>query len=305
MMKRLPSIIALSCFDVAARHLSVTQAARELNLTQGAVSRQIRNLEVFLGCPLFRRVKQRLVLTESGAHYAHDIAPLLERLAAVTCEVRRDHARPLRVGAEPSFTTRWLLPRMGAFAAQLRGVEVEFANDLHQLYVTQEGFDVGILYGDGNWEGFDCRLLMHCKLMAVCTPALRQRHGLVEDHRELARYPLLCHTPKAALMGLSSSWLWFHEEGMSDEQIAALGGQRFEHFQFVLDAALHGIGAAILPSYFVDEELARGRLVEAASTPLVCGAYYIAIHHSRVGDSRVETLANWLMRIANQPLPTV
>lgn len=303
MLKRLPSTIALSCFEAAARHLSVTQAAEELSLTQGAVSRQIRNLEEFLGCQLFRRVKQRLVLTESGARYARDIGPLLERLAVVTREVRRDHAQPLLVGAEPSFTTRWLLPRMEAFAASLHGVEVEFANDLHQLYITQEGFDVGILYGDGNWGGFDSRLLMHCDLVAVCTPALRERYGLVEDHRELVRYPLLCHAPKASLMGLSSTWLWFHEVGMSDEEIAALTGQRFEHFQFVLDAALHGIGAAILPRYFVSQELAQGRLVEAAGTPLSCGAYYIAVRQSRVGDSRVEALVNWLVRIAEEPLP--
>ncbi|ALM54702.1 LysR family transcriptional regulator [Halomonas huangheensis] len=297
-------MIALSCFEAAARHSSVTQAAEELSLTQGAVSRQIRNLEDSLGCQLFRRVKQRLVLTDSGAQYARDIGPLLERLAAATREVQRDHARPLLVGAEPSFTTRWLLPRMESFASSYPDVEVEFANDLQQLYVTQEGFDVGILYGEGNWRDFESTLLMPCELVAVCTPALRERCGVVDDHRDLVRYPLLYHTPRASLSHLSSTWLWFNEVGMSDKQIAALSGQRFEHFQFVLDAALHGIGVAILPRYFVLQELTQGRLVEAASEPLLCGAYYVAVRHSRVGDSRVLAWIDWLMSVAEKSLPS-
>lgn len=302
MSRGLPTTIALCCFEATARHMSVTQAAEELSLTQSAVSRQIRKLEASLGCQLFRRVKQRLVLTESGRCYAQDIAPLLERLAIVTREVRRDYAKPLQVGAEPSFTTRWLLPRMEAFADSYPGFDIEYFGDLDQLYVTQEGFDIGILYGQGRWSGFVTQLLLPCELVAVCTPSLREHHGVITHPRQLQDYPLLCHVPKASPVHLSSTYLWFHAAGLSDEEVAALPGQRFEHFQFVLDAALHGMGAAVLPRYFVAHELAQGRLAEVSQTPLICGAYYLAIRHTCIGDSRVQAFVDWLMQIADEPV---
>ncbi|MCY1264701.1 Glycine cleavage system transcriptional activator [compost metagenome] len=299
MRRQLPSMISLSCFAAFARHMSVTRAAEELNLTQSAVSRQIKNLEDMLGCPLVEKVRQRLLLTDQGREYVQEVSLLLDQLEAATMRVRSSHSGRLRVGAEPSFTTRWLLPKLKEYARLNPEIELEIMNDLRRLYDRHEGYDVGILYGDGDWPEFDARLLMEGEMVAVCTPDLLERFGPIVERRDILRYPLLHHSSLTSLTK-SSTQLWLHSAGLSAKEIEALPGQRLEHFQFVLDAALHGLGATVLPRFFVDREVKDGHLVVACQQPLVAGKYYVVIpKQSR--DPKLRRFADWLLQWAEGP----
>ncbi|MEH6367653.1 MAG: LysR substrate-binding domain-containing protein [Pseudomonas marincola] len=294
MRRQLPSMISLSCFTAFARHMSVTKAAAELNLTQSAVSRQIKNLEDMLGCSLVERVKQRLLLTDTGRQYAQEISLLLDQIEAATHQVRSSHTGHLRVGAEPSFTTRWLLPKLRDYARQHPEIDLEIMNDLRRLYDGHEGYDVGILYGDGNWPGFDAYHLMNGDMLAVCTPELLERYGEIHQRRDILRYPLLHHAAHSAQFR-SSTQLWLDAAGLSQKEIEMLPGQRLEHFQFVRDAALHGLGATVLPRFFITEEVDAGRLVIACEQPLNCGQYYVVVpKHNR--DPKVDHFAQWLLQ---------
>ncbi|MFZ6049672.1 LysR substrate-binding domain-containing protein [Pseudomonas sp. CR3202] len=293
MRRHLPSMISLTCFTAFARHMSVTRAAEELSLTQGAVSRQIKNLEEMLGRPLVEKVRQRLLLTEDGQRYVEEISPLLDQLEAATQRVSARRSGRLRVGAEPSLTTRWLLPKLKAYGQLHPEIELQVMNDLNRLYGQLEGFDLAILFGDGHWPGFEARLLMGGEMVAVCTPELLQRHGPLAERRDILRYPLLHHSALTAL-GKSSTQLWLLDSGLSPKEIDALPGQRLEHFQFVLDAALHGLGITVLPRYFVAPEVEAGRLVVASTEPLVCGDYYLVMPEG-CRDAKVRAFAQWLL----------
>lgn len=293
MRRHLPSMISLTCFAAFARHMSVTRAAEELSLTQGAVSRQIKNLEDMLGQPLVEKVRQRLLLTEEGRRYVEEISPLLDQLEAATQRISGKGAGRLRVGAEPSLTTRWLLPRLKAYGQLHPEIELQVMNDLHRLYEQLEGFELAILFGDGDWPGFDAQLLMTGEMVAVCTPELLQRHGPVVERRDILRYPLLHHSALSA-QGKSSTQIWLLSAGLTSREIDALPGQRLEHFQFVLDAALHGLGITVLPRYFVAPELEGGRLVVASQEPLLCGDYYLVVPEG-CRDRKVWQFAEWLL----------
>jgi DNA-binding transcriptional LysR family regulator len=299
MRRQLPTMISLSCFAAFARNMSVTRAAEELNLTQSAVSRQIKNLEEMLGCPLVEKVRQRLLLTDQGREYVQEVSLLLDQLEAATHRVRSSHSGHLRVGAEPSFTTRWLLPRLREYARLHPEVELEIMNDLRRLYDRHEGYDVGILYGDGDWPEFDARYLMAGDMVAVCVPELLERFGPIVQHRDILRYPLIHHTSLTELTK-SSTQLWLSRAGLSAKEIDALPGQRLEHFQFVLDAALHGLGVTVLPRFFVEREVEDGSLVIASREPLVCGSYYVVVpRHCR--DAKINRFADWLLQWAEAP----
>lgn len=293
MQRQLPSMISLRCIVAFARFSSVTRAAEELNITQSAVSRQIKNLEEFLGCPLVTRSRQRLTLNELGQAYVHEVLPLLESLETATHHVRTSHVGHLRIGAEPSFTSRWLLPKLKSYAGLNPEIELEIMNDLRRLYDSHEGYDVGILFGEGNWPGFDARFLMSSELLAVCTPDLLIERGPVIERQDILRYPILHHVAHSPLMK-SSTQLWLEAAGLSIRECNALPGQRLEHFQFVLEAALHGLGLAILPRYFVAPELAEGRLVVASTSPLMCGGYYVVVPSGQ-HDPKVSRFADWLL----------
>ncbi len=294
MRRQLPSMISLMCFAAFARHMSVTRAAEELSLTQGAVSRQIKNLEEMLGRPLVEKVRQRLLLTEDGRRYVEEISPLLDQMEAATQRVSANSSGRLRIGAEPSLTTRWLLPKLKAYGQLHPEIELQVMNDLHRLYEQLEGFDLAILFGDGHWPGFEAYQLMGGAMVAVCTPELLERHGLVNERRDILRYPLLHHSALAD-QGKSSTQLWLQSAGLSAKEIDALPGQRLEHFQFVLDAAVHSLGITVLPRYFVIPEVEAGRLVIASKEPLECGDYYLVVPEG-CRDAKVRAFADWLLR---------
>jgi len=291
----LPSTISLSCFEATARHLSVTLAANELFLTQSAVSRQIKRLEEQLQCILFLRVKQRLVLTEVGREYATQITKYMSELSIATEKVKVNKHNLLRIGAEPSLTARWLLPMIGDFRRENPGLTLDFSTDLKNLYGAKQGFDVAILYGDGLWPEFDSTYIMCPKMYAVCTPDLLKKYGPVTKRIDILKYPFLHHMTQDVASDLSSTQLWLTSIELSQSEISNMSSQNFEHFQFLLDAALHGLGITVLPSFFITEELKTKKLVKACEEPLIAKSYYIAVRKSAKENESCQHFKQWVI----------
>ncbi|MFT5722787.1 MAG: LysR family glycine cleavage system transcriptional activator [Motiliproteus sp.] len=291
MQRRLPSMIALNCFEVSARHLSFTKAGDELCLSQSAVSRQIKKLEQFLGCILFERVKQRLYLTDSGKEYFDKVSDILEQLQVATRNMSKSVSGRLRVGVEDALTTRWLIPKLHDFQLHFPDIETEIITDLHQLYSLREGYDVGVLCGDGQWPELKSEYLMPEELVAICTPELLEKYGAVENIKDVLKYPLIHHTAST-----SGTKYWLCAAGLTETAIEGLHGLRFEHFRLLVDAAMQGLGLTVVPRYFVAAELAKGQLVLANKKALHCDDnYYVVTPKNRTDDPKVQVFANWLL----------
>jgi LysR family glycine cleavage system transcriptional activator len=290
MTTRLPSTRALACFHAVASSGNVTRASEQLNMTQGAVSRQLASLEDQLGVRLFLRQRQRLQLTEAGRQYAERVGDILGRLQRATEELHSVGKHSLRVGVEPALASSWLIPHLEEFYRAQPLVDLQLITDLDKLHPLSSHCDLALLYGDGQWRGASARRLMGETLVAVCSRALLQRHGILEDYGDALRYPLVHHSGP-----WSSSATWLHRAGCDQQQIARLPGPRLETFGLVLQCAIQGLGLAFLPTYFVLEALARGSLVEASELRLPCEQhYYLVVPRDSAGAPAVTAFSAWV-----------
>ncbi|RXZ45620.1 transcriptional regulator GcvA [Crenobacter cavernae] len=291
MRRTLPSLMALQCFDAAVRHLSFTRAAEELNLTQSAVSRQIRALEDFLGRPLFERVKQRLVLTSAGEGYAAAIRDVLDRAEAATLQLMAhgNEGGVLRLAVLPTFGSRWLVPRLGDFSRRHPDVELDLVTQVRPFDFDKEAVDAAIHFGPALWPGATCHRLMGEVIVPVCAPALLKEWAGLADPRELAGFTLLQHTTRP------QAWNeWLHAVGVDD--VDGMKGPRFEQIQMVIQAAIAGLGVAVLPRFLVEDELADGRLAVAVNRPVNSQHAYYLVHPATKSDLYpVRAFRDWLL----------
>ena len=274
MRRKLPSTQALHCFEAAARHQSFTRAAQELNLTQGAVSRQVAVLEDFLGVPLFRRGQHGMVLTPAGADYARQVSQRLDALErdAVDLMGRGGQGDSLTLAAVPTFATRWLIPRLPHLAAQHPDLQVHFETRTRPFLFTDTGIDAAIWAGTAQqlqqWAGTQATHLMDEDVLPVCSPRLLHQ-GQPVTPLALAQMPLLQQATRP------EAWRqWFGAQGVDAPR--AMAGPRYELFSMQAAAAMSSLGVALMPTLLVQEELASGTLVVACAHPLTAQrAYYL------------------------------
>ncbi|GAA0786948.1 transcriptional regulator GcvA [Roseibium denhamense] len=294
-MKRafIPPADSLIAFECAARHLSFTRAAEELHLTQGAVSKQVRQLEDRLGVELFRRVRQRIVLTDAGRLYLHDIRGALENMTAATRQVMSyaGSADVLNLAVLPTFGTRWLAPRLAGFQKRFPDAGLNLSVRLQPFDFDEEPFDGAIHHGDPVWAGAIAERLFDEEVIPVASRAFRDRHD-IRDPADLVRVPRL------QLATRPLAWRqWFEHVGVETD--AAFQGARFEQFVMISEAAIHNMGAALIPRFFVEAELASGRLVQLFDISLDQNtAYYFVYPEGRTMRPVVKTFRQWLMEEA-------
>lgn len=286
----LPPIADLLAFEAAARHASVSRAADELHLTQSAVSRQIRQLEAQLGVALFHRVRQRVVLTDAGRVYAADVRGALQQFSGATQKVMAlsGGGGLLNLAVLPTLGTRWLIPRLPDFAARHPEVTVNFAARSEPFDFVQEPFDAAIHFGAPHWAGAACEYLMQEEVVPVCSPSYKQQHG-IHRMRDLASVVLLQQSTRP------TQWAeWFEQTGGSAAQ--ALRGPRFEQFAMIAQAAVSGLGAALLPSFLVEAEIASGALVVLFPQALTSSdAYYLVYPESRAQTPLLLAFRDWIV----------
>jgi len=238
-MARTHSLDALRIFVVAARHLSFTEAASELNLTQSAVSHRIRGLEEELGLALFKRLTRRLELTPHGRTLARKIDHAIAEIDRSISELSRpDDARPLKVTVLPSVASHWLIPRLPRIRCRHPNLDVQVIADPRLLDLRTEGIDLAIRFGRPPYPGYAVTRLMGDRVFPVCAPELLEQHGPIEGIDALLRLPLL-HDSATDGDGSDSDWrTWLDHLGRPDA--ACHAGQHFSEAGMLIDVSHSG-----------------------------------------------------------------
>jgi LysR family transcriptional regulator, glycine cleavage system transcriptional activator len=259
-MPRTPSLDALRIFAVAAKHLSFTLAASQLNLTQSAVSHRIRALEEELGFDLFRRLTRRLELTARGQSLAREVEQAISTIDACVADLAgNDDRAPLKVTVLPSVAAYWLLPCLARVRAQSPDIHVQVIADPRPLDLRTNGIDLAIRFSRTPNPAYVATPLMSDCVVPVCSPDLLHRHRIVEGIDDLLAMPLL-HDSATEADGSGSDWrAWLDHVGRSDATCDA--GQRFSEASMLINAAMLGLGVAMARMSLVVDQLAQGSLV--------------------------------------------
>lgn len=250
-----PNMTELLAFTSAARHLNFSRAARELRLTPSAVSRQVGALETLVGTQLFVREGRHLTLTDAGRRYLARVGEPLREIGNASLELMtsRGESDLLTIASVPTFTTKWLIPRLPDFLARTPGVTLSFGRHLSHGDAFPFALDAAVRYGDGTWEGVVSEYLDGRRFVPLCAPAFAERYPL-DDVLAVARAPRLVHSQAEDVWGT-----WAHRYGVSAE--AQRAGPRFEQYSVLLQAAEAGMGVGLLPAFLARDALADGRLI--------------------------------------------
>ena len=286
----MPDLLVLQAFEAAARHSNFTKAAAELSLTQSAVSRQIQTLEDQLGVTLFERVRKRVHLSAAGRQILPDVVRLLAQSEEIVLKARTaaQGGSTLSIATLPTFGNRWLMPRLSGFLEQHPGLTVEIISHLEPLDLQSAEFDVAIHYGQPVLAHATCTYLCSEIILPVAAPKLKASAGNMEP-QDLIDMPLLHLTTRPRL------WAeWFHANGLESEQ--AYRGSRFDQFSMIIEAALHGMGVALLPHYLIEDELASDRLkIMVEQSISTDKSYYVVLPDG--GDEAVlaRSFQTWML----------
>jgi LysR family transcriptional regulator, glycine cleavage system transcriptional activator len=289
----LPPIHLLLAFEAVARIGSITAAARELDLTQGAVSRQIQNLEAHLGAALFVREKRRLRLNEAGTGYAAEVGDALQTIARASLALRANpQGGTLNLAILPTFGARWLAPRLPDFLNENPGVTVNLSTRIVPFDFLSESLDAAIHFGDSNWPGTGHLQLFDEVVIPVCAPDFLRQNDL-QNPADLQRVPLLHQETRR------NAWhLWIVSCGI---EAPPPTGMLFDQFATIAQAAVAGVGVALLPQFLIAGELADGRLVAAFDRPLQSvGSYYLIWPDDRQNYPPLKLFKAWLSQVVAQ-----
>lgn len=284
-MRQLPSLTALRAFEAAGRLGRITGAAEELGVTHGAVSRQVSQLEAWLGLRLFSGPRSRPALTAAGERLLAGLSPAFDRLEAAVREVSGGGDGPLTLSCPGTFTTRWLVPRLYRFTNRHPDVELRLAAARAGMPMQQLRFDVAVKV-----------LAPPYPLDLLAVPFIEEFVGPVlapdlagdvpfRDVVELASLPLLRADTRP------EAWQeWLGLLGRTD--LDATGSQRFDHAYYMLEAAVVGLGVCIAPWPLVTDDIRAGRLV-APFGFMPSGRHYVALRPSRRGSAGAA-FVEWL-----------
>ncbi|MCB8819194.1 LysR substrate-binding domain-containing protein [Microvirga rosea] len=293
-MSRLPSLNALKTFEAVARLGGMNAAARELCVTESAVSRQVRLLETELGLPLFRRVHRGLVLTAKGQELAATLRDVFGLLASGVERLTRPAER-LTVRSPPTFGIRWLMPRLPRFEALHPGWKVEINITWHDIRPDTLTHDVGIRCGPGTWPSKCITPLMVERLTPVCSPRLLETWPLTRSTADLGRAPLLhCSCPGGDWLRWARAW--------GGEPFSVDRGETFDMLDLALRAAEAGRGIAMADLTMIEDDLALGRLVAPFVDRVVPGEAYVFVQPDPERDSPLaRAFGEWLAEEARRP----
>lgn len=288
MPRRLPPLNALKAFEAAARSESFTLAAQELNVTQGAVSHQVKALEATLGIKLFNRERQRLFMTEAGRDYLAVVRDALDRIAAGTERlVQRQSSGVLTISTSPDFAAKWLLHRLGRFAESHPEIDLRVSAAAHQVDFAREDVDVAVRHGDGEWPGLDVVRLCSERLFPVCSPRLVAGRNRVTTASDLLKFPLL------RLDDWTIWTRWFAAAGVINP---VARGSVLNRASMLIDAAVDGQGIALARTALAAWDLINGRLIRPIDVSLrVSNTYWIVCPKATSSVPKIATFRKWLL----------
>lgn len=284
----LPSTALLGAFEAAARTGSITLAARELSLTQSAVSRQIKLLEEQLEVELFARERQTIRLTAAGEAYVREIREALRKISTASFNLRANpRGGTLNLAILPTFGTRWLAPRLPKFLAQNPGITINLTTRLTYFDFRTEALDAAIHFGARDWPGVEMALFRSEEVVPACSPELKNQYGF-GTAVDLKKAPLLTISTRP------NAWdQWF-----AAQNIGGGSGQTmyFDQFAIVAQAAMVAVGVALLPIFLIQEELSSGKLVRALNLPMESSErYYLVWPPERSTHPPLIAFRDWLL----------
>ena len=278
--------MGLRAFEAAARQMSFTRAARELGLTQGAISHQIRELEGLLGKRLFHRRGRGLTLTTEGRVYLDYASEALERLKAGAASLNR-YDSILNVSTSSTFARKWLMPRLDQFNMTFPDLDLRISSTPRLDDLLANGIDITIQQGEGEWSQLNCKKLCSELIFPVCSPALLTPGALLERLSDLRRHVLL-HSRNR------TTWRdWLTSHGMTTDP--AEHGPVLEDAGQAIDAAIAGQGVALAYGVLVSHDLAGGRLVRPLEEAVPASfGYWTVCSPKSANQTKIIRFREWL-----------
>lgn len=290
----LPPIPALMALEAVDRLGTASEAAKELSLTQGAISRALQGLEEQLGVPLLIRERQRLRLTPAGRDYVAEVRKALHLLASASITLRANPTGgSLNLAILPAFGMHWLAPRLARFAQTHPEVTINLSTRLRPFDFQGSTFDAAIHYGRQDWPGVDTLKLMDEEVLAVAAPGF----PTLTKATDLLNHPLLQLESRTGDWG---RWLAHHgHPGLRPP------GMLFDQFATLTQGAIHGMGAALIPTFLIQRELTEGRLIPIFGPPVrALGCYYLVWPNTVTERAPLRSLRLWLQSEVTDPALT-
>src|SRR5215469_14646830 len=283
MHNAMPPLTALRAFEAAARHLSLTKAAQELNVTAGALSHQIRALEEFIGVDLFERRVRSIALTQAGKLLYPGLQTGFAQIRDAVSGLRNmSDARVLVISTPPGLTSKWLAPRLYRFAGAHPEIDTRISSSLNNANFTTDGVHVAIRHmaeHPAPDPALDMEKLVTLSLVPVCSRSFLKRHGPLNTAEHLARVPLI-HDETFLSRAHVPTWSdWFHAAGV--DYVDVPHGLTFNTADHALDAASEGAGVLLAQNILAYDHLRSGRLVIPVTLALPSGRAYHLVRPKR------------------------
>ena len=290
--RELPPLRALRAFEAVGRHRSISRAAAELNVTPGAVSRQIQSLEAWLDTPLLVRGHRSVDLTDTGRRYMRDVGKAWAMIADATRPLlKAAQKRPLRICSYPTFTQRWLIARWKEFSREHPDIAFEFSTSLTPFDEPAGDYDARICLGhqSARWDGWEALHLYRVEIVPVCSPGLLAQYGdRIDPATDLAGLSLIRGAPRP------DDWArWLDENGVTG--VDSDSGPMFENFNLAIQAANEGAGILLADQVLAADELAAGRLVQPfGPSRRSRHSFFLVFARDKAADGRLMRFAEWL-----------
>lgn len=286
--KSLPPLNALKAFEAAARLKSLTRAAEELHVTQGAISQQVRLLEEYLDTQLFIRKPRKLELTDAARAYLPVLTEAFNNLLGSTNELfGRDHRALLTIKCGTSFMQRWLVPRLADFYAQHPSIHLRLMSSVWPSQNEVEEADLEISNGYGDWSGMQVERLTKEHWMVVASPEFLSDFPVNDDPLKVIQMPLI------STIGDRENWQqWFRKQGLAN--LMPMPVLESDTSTMALEAACNHVGLLLARSFMVKSKLESGQLVQAHPFTLPStGSHYLVLPN-KPPSPKVHVFSQWL-----------
>ena len=271
--------------------MSFTRAAHELNVTQSAISHQIKTLEELWGLKLFKRTFRGVALTPTGEELAKVTREFFDRMTRTLDALRISSSHePLRVDTLQSFAVKWLVPRLGRFHEIHPEIDVWISTHDRLVDFGSDDVDLAIRLGQGRYQGLHANLLMREEVYPVSTPGFFAHGGLPQSPRDLLNYPLLLRLGELN----HPNWeQWFEAAGLPG--VRPVDGPGFPDSNMAIEASKDGLGVALARTAHVADELATGELVRLFDVACPSSvAYYLVCPEGREDEPRIAAFRRWI-----------
>ena len=283
--------MSLLAFEAAARHLSFTSAGRELDLTQTAISHQVKNLEERLGTKLFVRRRNALQLTPAGRQYLEAVREAIDVLHHATDRTRREKSTEmLTISCLPTYATQCLIPALAEFQVAHPAITVQVLTSQTFDQFKRRSYDVAFRYGSGRWPDLRADLLHEEEIFPVCAPALGRR---IDPSAPLATLGSLTQIRTYFSSVYQDDWpLWLDAAGWGAVEFAR---EAIFNLQLTsLAAAVDGVGIGLGRTPLVDRHLADGSLVAPFDHRLRTGSgYYLVSQQDKAELDKIRAFRTW------------